>query len=127
MREMYVCVCVCVCALARACVCVWKKERERKGGERVRALILLFPPLFQRLFNVSQLFKDFKFNILCKLIMHINYYIARLIRLNSFIHNVIIDAYYIAKFMIVNLCRLLWFWRRTIQNRWYSNKCSRDL
>lgn len=69
--------------------------------------IPLFPLLFRYLFIVSQLFKDSKFNIvifkfsilMCKLIMRINYHIAKLIKLNSFINNIIIDIYYTPKFV----------------------------
>lgn len=68
--------------------------------------------------RVSHLFKDFKFSILRKLIMCVNYHIAKLIRLNNF-DNIImlshIHIWHISYSKIINLCWLLWFWNNS---RW---------
>ena len=62
--------------------------------------------------------KNFTFSILRKLIMCVNYHIAKLIRLNNF-DNIImlshIHIWHISYSKIMNLCWLLWFWSNS---RW---------
>lgn len=85
----------------------------------ISPLILLLSPLFRYPFIVSQLFKNFKFSIFRKLIMLYTCQLsARLIKLNSFTDNTLL-IHTIAKFMIVNLCRLLWFWTWAVQSGWH--------